>query len=202
MEEKELILKISPNFDFIYELGMPTGKKIRKGIIIIFALIAILIALNVGINYINFNDNFNKEQVHNVSNISLGILLAFFVIKLIVNLVFQILQYKNITYNFYKDSMEYKDTFWNQQTKVIRYENIKEIEIRKNIWERINKCGIIILYTNAEKGKNKGMIIYSVKDVDNVYSKIQNLIDSANNSVESTQKENDIKEESNKDETK
>lgn len=177
MEEKEELLKITPKFNIIYELGMPTGRKIKNSIIAIIISFVIMIIGSISINYLNFKDEYQKNNIINTVNLVLIIIILFFVVKLIIHIIVQSMQYKNITYTFYNEYMEYKDTFWNHQTKIIRYENVKEIEERKNIWERINKCGIIILYTNAEKSKNKGMIIYSIKDVDNVYSKIQSIID-------------------------
>ena len=177
MEEKEILLKLSPKYNFIYELGMPTGRKVKNSLLTVLLAIIIYIIGIIGINYIDTASKFDKGTITNVFSIVILIMGIFFLIKAIVHVVFQKLQYKNLTYTFYNDSLEYKDMFWNQQTKIIRYENIKEIEIRKNIWERLNNRGIIILYTSAEKAKGKGMIIYSITNVEDTYNKIQEIID-------------------------
>ena len=177
MEEKEAFLKVSPKYKFIYELGMPTGKKVRKSIVIAIVFALIFVLENILVKKITINAE--TEKAINILNYLLIIFFAFFTIKSIIHIIFQVLQYKNITYTFYSDCAEYKDTFWNQQTKVVRYENIKEIEVRKNVWDRLNKTGIVILYTSAEKVKSKGLVIYSVENVDKVYEEINHLIDDA-----------------------
>jgi hypothetical protein len=58
----------------------------------------------------------------------------------------------------------------------LRYDNIKEIEIRRTVWDRMNGYGIIIIYSNAEKSVDNGLILYAAKDPDETYAKIDEII--------------------------
>ena len=72
--------------------------------------------------------------------------------------------------------MIYEDDFLNQHRKNIEYKNIKEVEIRRTIWDRMLNFGIMVIYTNADNDRNNGLVIYSVKDPKAHYNVIDGLI--------------------------
>ncbi len=196
--EENLIFKLSPKYNFIYELGMATGRKTKKSLI---AVLISIILLVIGILAINYISKSSPDKFSNISNVKdifvkvMVVVIVLFVIKTIIHIIVQIIQYKYISYNFYEDRLEYKDTFLNQQTKVIRYESIKEIEIRRNIWERINGVGIIIVYTSAEKSSRSGLVIYAIKHTDEVYDRIRELALSKNvNKIEENKQDEENKD--------
>ncbi len=172
MEEK-LNLTIVPKYNFIYEMGMPTGRKTKNTILSILFILAIWI---IGYIFINSSGSLASYNVQGIFFKVMLIVLILFIIKLLFHIVAQIIQYKNISYNFYDSYLEYKDSFLNQQTKVLKYKNITEIEVIRNVWERINGLGIIVVYTSAEKNKKNGLVIYGIKNTQEVYKKIQEFI--------------------------
>lgn len=181
MEERkndEILYKISPNFNIIYELFMPTGRKIKSTItiLIIMCIISIIFFCNIG--------NITGGDIILLGDMSISKLLSiicitvdiFLVLKLIVHIVFQVIQYNHITYTFYKTHMTYEDDFLNQHRKNIEYSNIKEVEIRRTIIDRILGYGVIIIYTNAENSRNNGLVIYSIRNPKNAYDIIDSII--------------------------
>lgn len=188
MEEKNietdsaLKYKISPSYNFMYELGMATGKKTKGALIITIICIIFLIAGIIISNYLfGVNGAYGILKFRSIFVKVMAVLIALFAVKTVIHIILQIIQYKNITYNFYEDRLEYKDMFINQKTKIIRYDSIREIEIIRDVWERINGLGIIVIYTNAEKSKNSGLVIYGVKNTDDVYNKINDIISKKGN---------------------
>lgn len=131
----------------------------------------------------------------NILNVILIIGIIFSVVKLVIHIVLQIAQYKNIKYTFYKDHMTYEDSFLNQHKKNIAYSNVKEVEIRRSVWDRIMGYGIIVIYTNAENEYSNGLVIFSVKDTKKHYDIIDRLIHSINsdNNVSVVNAENNTK---------
>lgn len=51
----EVIHEITPKFDFIYELGMPTGKKIKSTLFMLFIFVAGYVVYLVGKDKIGAN---------------------------------------------------------------------------------------------------------------------------------------------------
>lgn len=193
MDDEIPQIEIRPKFNFIYELGMPTGRKIRSSIIlfIIFFVVFLLLGKNssIDLSEISATIHFDLQNaIHILSMVAMGIA----VIQLIVHLIFRILQYKHISYRFYEDHMIYEDDFLNQHRKTIQYTNIKEIEIRRTIWDRILNYGIIIIHTNAEN-RNNGIIIYSIKNPRKYYILMDGLI----HSKQELMQENKIEESEN-----
>lgn len=173
-ENDKIILKLCPKFNIIYELFRPTGKKIKSTLLLLILFTIITI-------FVNIVPIYRQIEIYKTINLVLYIILGFFGLKLTFHLVFQILQYKNISYSFYKDHMIYEDSFLNQSKKTIKYENIKEIEIRRTIFDRIIGYGIIIIHTNAENARSNGLIVYSVKNPKKYYDQINDIIYKKNN---------------------
>lgn len=182
-ENREIKYKIIPEFNFLYELGMPTGRKIRTSfsMLLIFLIVNILVLLKGNILNIANNEVLNKIDIHKYLIIFCIILDIITFIRFIAIVVFQRLQYKHVTYTFYEDMMTYEDDFLNQHKKNIKYKNIKEIEIRRTIWDRILNYGIMVIYTNADNYKNNGLVIYSIRNPKKHYEIIDKLVHMCDN---------------------
>lgn len=182
-ENNEVLYKIKPRFNILYELLMPTGRKIQQTIVMLLIFIVITIFLQFADININVSSNniFMGFNIMELLNIICIISIIFLSIKLIVHIIFQTLQYNNMSYSFYNNHMVYEDDFLNQHKKTIHYTNIKEIEIRRTIFDRILGYGIIVVYTNAENEANNGLVIYSIKDPKYHYEKIDKIVHSNTN---------------------
>lgn len=193
-----VIHEIIPRFNFIYELFMPTGRKIKNTIFLIclFTVGYIVVILNK-YTFLNYKI-MGKYTIFNIISIIavLGLVISF--IKLIVHIVLQYSQYKNITFKFYSDHMTYEDNFLNQHRKNIEYSNIKEVEIRRTIWDRILGFGVIVIYTNAENEYSNGLVIFGIKNPKEHYDIIDNLIHSRKVSNDNNDNNNDIAKNSSK----
>ena len=191
-DNREIKYQITPKFNFIYEMGMPTGKKIRTSIfvLILFIVLTILVALKAGsLTFANY-EIFNNIKIDKLLLILCIIADVVTAIKLVATIVFQKLQYNHVTYTFYDDMMVYEDDFLNQHRKNIEYKNIKEVEIRRTIWDRILDYGVMVIYTNADNDRNNGLVIYSVKSPKAHYNVIDKLIHSLNNEKNNNKIEN------------
>lgn len=182
-ENREVRYQITPKFNIIYELGMPTGKKIRTALfaLLVFIILTFLVAFKAGSMSIVNNDIFKNIKIDKFLLILCFVADLVTIIRLVGTIVFQSLQYKHVTYTFYDTMMTYEDDFLNQHKKNIEYKNIKEVEIRRTIWDRILDYGIMVIYTNADNDRNNGLVIYSVKNPKYHYNVIDKLIHSSNN---------------------
>lgn len=193
MGDNKLLYQVKPKFNFVYEIFMPNARKTRNTFFafLLFIIIYIVFAMTP-------NTNILKSKMIEVTNSDISYIfnnvylwfLVLLAVKILVHLVIQIWQYNSIYYSFYNDYLEYADMFLNQQKKTMLYNNIREIEIRKTIWDRINGYGTIIIYTNAEKSYGNGLILYSIKDPQKVYDQIDQIVHSKNS------KNNDYESES------
>lgn len=191
-DNREIKYQITPKFNFLYEMGMPTGKKIRTSIfvLILFIVLTIVVALKAGsLTFANY-EIFNNIKIDKLLLILCIIADVVTAIKLVATIVFQKLQYNHVTYTFYDDMMVYEDDFLNQHRKNIEYKNIKEVEIRRTIWDRILDYGVMVIYTNADNDRNNGLVIYSVKAPKAHYNVIDKLIHSLNNEKNNNKIEN------------
>lgn len=138
---------------------------------------------------------FGNVNVMNILNVILIIGIIFSVVKLVIHIVLQIAQYKNIKYTFYNDHMTYEDSFLNQHKKNIEYANVKEVEIRRSVWDRIMGYGIIVIYTNAENEYSNGLVIFSIKNPKEHYDIIDKLVHSTGtkNPTNTIKEDEDIK---------
>lgn len=205
-EEKiEPKLVIKPKFSILYELIMPTGKKIKNTLITCLFLLILIIIFNIVTKYIDINGIIEDVDLSLIINIIFIILFCIMGIKSILHIAFKVLQYKCLSYKFFNDHLIYEDSFLNQHRKNIEYVNIKEVEIRRTIADRILGYGIIVIYTSAEN-LNNGLVIYSIKNPQECYDKIQNIIKEAKNNNKNEKLNNIIDSEEkneieNKDET-
>lgn len=184
-DNREVKYQITPKFNLLYEIGMPTGKKIRTSIfvLIVFIVLTIVVTLKAGSLTFASYELFDNIKIDKFLLILCIIADVVTVIKLVGTIVFQKLQYNHVTYTFYDDMMIYEDDFLNQHRKNIEYKNIKEVEIRRTVWDRLLDYGVMVIYTNADNDRNNGLVIYSVKDPKSHYNVIDNLIHSLNKDV-------------------
>ncbi len=194
MENKdEILYQLKPNYDFIYEMTMPTGKKVRGKIFVAILALVLMIVIIVSKKYVI---GLNNDIAMKGYNVVLVLSIIFFIISLIaiaVRIVAQIYEYKGMTYSFYNNHMVVENNFLNQSKKTIEYNNIKEIEIRKNITDRMLKYGIIIIHTNADKARGSATVIYAIKNIDEHYAKIESIIHNGKLPEEEVSKNEEIK---------
>lgn len=173
---------ISPKFNFIYEMGMPSGKKMKNTTISLIIFVAVYVLFLAAKSLVG-QISVQGMDVDKFSFIGTGILVIILILlfKLAIHIALQVMQYKNISYTFYDDVLVYEDKFLNQHKKTIRYENIKEVEIRRRIWDRMLGYGVIIIYTSAENNSKNGLVIYGIRDPQAKYEKIQDILQNFKN---------------------
>jgi membrane protein YdbS with pleckstrin-like domain len=148
MEDKgEVLYELSPKFDFFYELTMPTGKKIKSSFITVIVTLILNIVCFAAKGYVSSLDNITISNVYGVSTIVCVILFIFSILLFISKIVMQVLEYKGIKYKFYKNCLVFENNFLSQTKKTIEYSNIREVEIRRTITDRLMNYGVIIIYT-------------------------------------------------------
>ena len=177
MEDKgEVLYELKPTFNFLYELVMPTGRKIRSALMSIILAIVIKVILIFSKSYILGFNNELINSIYNVCDILMILVIILTMIFFAARIIFQILEYRGMSYKFYEDCMTSENTFLNQTRKTIDYINIREVEIRRSIIDRIMGFGIIIVYTNAEKAYGSATVIYAIKDTQRHYNEIEKII--------------------------
>ena len=177
MEDKgEVLYELKPTFNFLYELVMPTGRKIRSALMSIILAIVIKVILIFSKSYILGFNNELINSIYNVCDILMILVIILTMIFFAARIIFQILEYRGMSYKFYEDCMTSENTFLNQTRKTIDYLNIREVEIRRSIIDRIMGFGIIIVYTNAEKAYGSATVIYAIKDTQRHYNEIEKII--------------------------
>ena len=116
---EKLLYELTPKFNLLYEIFMPTGRKIKSTIVMILIILLLILLLSYGKTSIsafeiNITDNLTAFELLNYISF---IALAICIVKLIVHIVIQMIQYKHITYKFYESHMVYEDDFLNQHRK-------------------------------------------------------------------------------------
>jgi len=129
MEDRgEVLYELSPKFDFLYELTMPTGKKMKSAIVgAIIAAIINIVLLVFRNDIISMNNTTYSLMYKACATICL-IIMIFMILMAIARVILQSLEYKGIKYRFYKDCLVFENSFLNQTRKTIEYSNIKDIE--------------------------------------------------------------------------
>lgn len=185
-KDDEVIYELSPKFNMLYELFMPTGRKIKSTLLFIIAVFFMDIYLLFGAKGMNVGSIvvFGNMTILAILKIIFFTLILVLILKLVFHIVIQSMQYKHITYRFYSTHMVYEDDFLNQHRKNIEYSNIKEVEIRRTIMDRILGFGVIIIYTNAENSRSNGLVIYGLKNPRESYDIIDDIIHKNKSNVE------------------
>lgn len=192
---------IKPRFSILYEMIMPTGKKIKKSLLMLLCVIILYIVLIIFKDIIDFDKIISGVNVDLILNTIFIILIIALCVKTAIHIIFQVLQYRHLSFSFYDEYMIYEDSFLNQHRKTIQYSNIKEVEIRRTITDRILGFGIIVIYTNAENSNN-GLVIYSIRKPQECYNKIQHILEESKNirNKISHEQSNEVKNVDNQDE--
>lgn len=181
MEEKgEVLYELGPKFDFIYELTMPTGRKMKSSFVATIISMIICIILFVFNSQVAKTQNDGIMNIYNICKIVSVVIVIFTALMFASKVIIQILEYKGIKYKFYKDCLVFENNFLNQTRKTIEYSNIREVEIRRTIIDRIMNYGVIIIYTNADKAYGSATVLYAIKNTEEHYNNIESLIHNGN----------------------
>jgi membrane protein YdbS with pleckstrin-like domain len=105
------------------------------------------------------------------------------------------LNYSRTEYKFYDDRLEFEEGFFSINKKVIKYKDVKEVTLRKGIFQRAYALGTIYLatlatgsssYTNVFSALGFGNVsasgvgVRDIRDPDQTYEKIKNMVDTHN----------------------
>ncbi len=120
--------------------------------------------------------------------------LAFFGVPLIAY-VGKKLNYARTEYRFYPDRVEFEEGFFTINRKVINFSSVKEVTLRRGIFQRVYGLGTIYLATLATgstPGANafaalgfgnvsaSGVSVRDITEPDQAYDRIRALVDAAN----------------------
>jgi uncharacterized membrane protein YdbT with pleckstrin-like domain len=120
--------------------------------------------------------------------------LAFFGVPIVAYFGKQ-LNYNRTEYRFFADRLEFEEGFFSINKKVINFRNVKEVTLRKGIFQRIYGLGTIYLATLATGATSRsnpfgalgfgnvsasGIMVRDVRDPDDMYEKVRRLVDTAN----------------------
>ncbi len=123
--------------------------------------------------------------------------LAFFLTPSVIFLAKKF-NYMNTEYVFYDDRLEFEEGFFTIKRKVIRLRDIKEVDLRKGVFQRLYGLGSIYLATAATGSSSgysnpfsalgfasissSGVAVRDVENSDDAYEKIKSLVDTQSSS--------------------
>lgn len=88
--------------------------------------------------------------------------------------------YQQTEYKFYIDRLEYAEGFWTAESKVIKYRNIIEANLRKGVIQKKYGLGTIILSTPAtgsQEGRSRsGIKIADIENAEAIYEEVLKLL--------------------------
>lgn len=152
--DTEVVLRVKPEFNFLYS---NIGSIIAAIMVIVMTL---LMSFDVG--FVAFGTGLFIA----------GIIMVF----AIIGSFFRKAQINNMRYDFYRTKIEYSDSFLNKAEKEVKYKHIRETVLSRGIFERLFGFGSVILYTNAESGLGNGIVISCLKNSEQVYKQIKDLL--------------------------
>ncbi len=81
-------------------------------------------------------------------------------------------------YRFYSHHIEEKFTFFKEETHSINYKQITDIEVKKDLWDRICGVGNLIIHTgnDLDSDNDSSLIIKDIKKPDFIKEQIQERI--------------------------
>lgn len=153
MEKKDPKLVIKSEYNYLYEFLD------RNGITVLILIILLVIAI--------------QANIISTYLVIIGMYLVFLVLSTIYNK----LKYKSNVYKFYDDKIMYTNSFINRETKRIKYEDIKEINVNQMFLQIPFKLGTIVIRTNSGGLFNSGILIFGVKNVNEAYEKVNKIIE-------------------------
>lgn len=105
------------------------------------------------------------------------------------------LNYSRTEYRFYSDRLEFDEGFFSINKKVIKFRDVKEVTLRKGIFQRIYGLGTIYLATLATGStpasnpfralgfgnvSASGVNVRDIRDSEQTFDKIRGLVDAHN----------------------
>jgi len=176
---REVLYKIKPKFNLFYEMSLPDKKRMRRTFITLVAFILFIILLNLFLATGSRAEAFSSEESQsNITNVNIFLVIVTSIPLIMISsqAIFRAVQYKCTSYEFFERYLEYKDSFLNQEEKTIEYIDIKEIGLAKKILDRIMGFGTITIRTNAENENENGIIMVSIKNPQQAYEAIDEII--------------------------
>jgi uncharacterized membrane protein YdbT with pleckstrin-like domain len=119
--------------------------------------------------------------------------LAFFGVPLVAY-VGKKLNYARTEYKFYPDRLEFEEGFFSINKKVIKFRDVKEVTLNKNIFQRMYGLGTIYLATLATGSSAQtnvftalgfgnvsasGVGVRDIQNPDETYERIRSIVDAA-----------------------
>lgn len=153
-----VMLNVKPTFKFLY-MFMPCLTSF-------FTMLLPLIIITASVE--------SDTSVLLGMSIMLGVIYSLYII---IKSIFVSKQYKSYNYDFYKTKVIYKDSFINISEKEVKYKNIREVYLRRGLFQRMFNLGTIVLFTNAETGFANGIFIKDVENSEQLYKEIKQLLD-------------------------
>lgn len=85
------------------------------------------------------------------------------------------LRFQKVEYQFYKDHLEYHETFGRHIHHSVRYSTISDVAVHQTFVEQLFQRGTIALYSgNAQE---RGIYIHDIKNVEQAYTSIKEIIE-------------------------
>lgn len=153
--DTEIQFSVKPTFNFIYMVLPSIISFLFVIMSLAFMFLMISVEASIGITIIGF------------------VLLAIIVG---INTIIKKKQYDSYYYEFYNTKVIYRDSFLNISEKEIKYKYIREATMRQTFIQKFFDLGNIVLFTNAETGFGNGIYIMNVKNVQEVYRRIKEII--------------------------
>ena len=121
-----------------------------------------------------FSEVTNGAEIIGKTMAIMGLLI---VLLMTAILIFVKKQYDAYNYDFYKSKVIYRDSFISISEKEVKYKHIREVYLRRGLFQRMFNLGTIVLYTNAETGYASGIYINNIESPEEEYIKIKELLD-------------------------
>jgi len=153
MEKKQPKLVIKSEYNYLYEFLD------RNGVTTFILLILLIISIkaNLILTYL--------------------IIVSIYIAFIILSTVYNKLQYNANVYKFYDDKIIYTNSFINKESKRIKFEDIKEVRVNQMFLQIPFKLGTIVISTNSGKFLDNGILIFGVKNINETYQKIEDIIE-------------------------
>lgn len=162
------ILEARPKFDELVRISANSLNRLAFGI-----LISGIIEICHIPHMIMYGDNSTFE---NFLMTYFVLFLIGFILMVLIATFIDIMNYKNTSYNVYSDHIEFDGGFFNHKHIFVKSENIKEIRLTQNFFQRIVELGAIKFITAANSVNCMSGISFS--DIPNslaVYTKVKQL---------------------------
>ena len=169
--EKEELLKVRPKLSIGFYFLRNTWMFITAIVLIILTFIFYGFSLAISAEIAEIGKSFMK-----ILRILIICIVPFVYLYQTLKMY---LHTRKISYTFYDDFVRYEDNFLNLESKDIKYENITEVSMYQNVWDRVMKTGNIHLKTNVEY--NVGMYMPFVINPKETVEEIRKIIGRENN---------------------